>query len=89
MTPFGDEGPWKDHKASDLIHLALGGIMMNCGYDPDPAKHYDLPPIAPQLWHAYHIAGDQMIVGIIAALEKARISVSPSMRRCLRTPNST
>jgi crotonobetainyl-CoA:carnitine CoA-transferase CaiB-like acyl-CoA transferase len=68
MTPFGDEGPWKDHKASDLIHLALGGIMMNCGYDPDPAKHYDLPPIAPQLWHAYHIAGDQMIVGIIAAL---------------------
>ncbi len=68
MTPFGDEGPWKDHKASDLIHLALGGIMMNCGYDPDPAKHYDLPPIAPQLWHAYHIAGDQMVVGILAAL---------------------
>lgn len=68
MTPFGDDGPWKDHKASDLIHLALGGIMMNCGYDPDPAKHYDLPPIAPQLWHAYHIAGDQMVVGILAAL---------------------
>ena len=68
MTPFGDEGPWKDHKASDLVHLALGGIMMNCGYDPDPAKHYDLPPVAPQLWHAYHIAGDQMVVGILAAL---------------------
>jgi crotonobetainyl-CoA:carnitine CoA-transferase CaiB-like acyl-CoA transferase len=68
MSPFGDEGPWKDHKASDLIHLALGGIMMNCGYDPDPSKHYDLPPIAPQLWHAYHIAGDQMVVGILAAL---------------------
>jgi crotonobetainyl-CoA:carnitine CoA-transferase CaiB-like acyl-CoA transferase len=68
MTPFGDEGPWKDYKSSDLIHLALGGIMMNCGYDPDPTKHYDLPPIAPQLWHAYHIAGDQMVVGILAAL---------------------
>ncbi|MDB5382268.1 MAG: hypothetical protein JWO26_1900, partial [Rhodospirillales bacterium] len=68
ITPFGDEGPWKDHKASDLVHLALGGIMMNCGYDPDPAKHYDMPPIAPQLWHAYHIAGDQAVVGIIAAL---------------------
>ena len=68
MTPFGDEGPWKDYKASDLIHLALGGVMMNCGYDPDPSKHYDLPPIAPQLWHAYHIAGDQMVVGILAAL---------------------
>jgi crotonobetainyl-CoA:carnitine CoA-transferase CaiB-like acyl-CoA transferase len=57
ITPFGDVGPWKDHKASDLVHLALGGIMMNCGYDPDPARHYDMPPIAPQLWHAYHIAG--------------------------------
>lgn len=68
ITPFGDKGPWKDHKASDLVHLALGGIMMNCGYDPDPARHYDMPPIAPQLWHAYHIAGDQAVVGIIAAL---------------------
>lgn len=68
LTPFGDDGPWKDFKGSDLVHLALGGIMMNCGYDPDPAKHYDLPPIAPQLWHAYHIAGEQLMVGILAAL---------------------
>lgn len=68
VTPFGDEGPWRDHKASDLVHLALGGIMMNCGYDADPSGHFDMPPIAPQLWHAYHIAGDQTVVGIIAAL---------------------
>lgn len=68
MTPFGDTGPWKDFKGSDLIHLALGGVMMNCGYDPDPTLHYDLPPIAPQLWHAYHIAGEQLAVGILAAL---------------------
>src|SRR3954462_12727094 len=26
MTPFGDDGPWKDFQGSDLIHLALGGI---------------------------------------------------------------
>lgn len=25
ITPFGDSGPWKDFKSSDLIHLALGG----------------------------------------------------------------
>ena len=68
MTPFGDTGPWKDFKGSDLVHLALGGIMMNCGYDPDPARRYDLPPVAPQLWHAYHIAGEQLAVGILAAL---------------------
>ena len=68
MTPFGDDGPWTKFKGSDLIHLALGGVMMNCGYDPDPALNYDLPPIAPQLWHAYHIAGDQLAVGAVAAL---------------------
>ena len=68
MTPFGDDGPWKDFQSSDLIHLALGGIMMNCGYDPDPNLDYDTPPIAPQAWHAYHIAGEQLATGIIAAL---------------------
>jgi crotonobetainyl-CoA:carnitine CoA-transferase CaiB-like acyl-CoA transferase len=68
MSPFGDEGPWADFKASDLVHLALGGVMMNCGYDPAPGGKYDLPPIAPQMWHAYHIAGEQLAMGIIAAL---------------------
>ncbi|MGE0722998.1 MAG: CaiB/BaiF CoA transferase family protein [Alphaproteobacteria bacterium] len=68
LTPFGDEGPWKDFKGSDLIHLALGGVMMNCGYDPDPNLQYDTPPIAPQVWHAYHIAGEQLAIGIVAAL---------------------
>ena len=68
ITPFGDTGPWAKWKGSDLVHLALGGVMMNCGYDPDPHLHYDMPPIAPQLWHAYNIAGEQMAVGIVAAL---------------------
>jgi hypothetical protein len=68
MTPFGDHGPWADFKASDLMHLALGGVMMNCGYDPDPGGRYDLPPIAPQMWHAFHIAGEQLAVAILAAL---------------------
>jgi len=67
MTPFGDDGPWVDFKGSDLIHLALGGVMMNCGYDPDPDLQYDTPPIAPQVWHAYHIAGEQLATGITAA----------------------
>src|SRR6185503_14882678 len=68
ITPFGDEGPWSDFKACDLVHLALGGVMMNCGYDPAPGGKYDLPPIAPQMWHAYHIAGEQLSMAILAAL---------------------
>ncbi|MEJ1977302.1 MAG: CoA transferase [Acetobacteraceae bacterium] len=41
---------------------------MNCGYDPNPSLEYDTPPIAPQVWHAYHIAGEQLAVGLLAAL---------------------
>ena len=74
MTPFGDEGPWSSFKGSDLVHLALGGVMMNCGYDPDPEGKYDLPPIAPQIWHAYHIAGEQLHVGVLAALVERQAS---------------
>jgi crotonobetainyl-CoA:carnitine CoA-transferase CaiB-like acyl-CoA transferase len=68
MTPFGDSGPWAGYKGSDLVHLALGGVMMNCGYDPEPDGQYDLPPVAPQAWHAYHIAGEQLAFSIVAAL---------------------
>ena len=68
VTPFGDHGPWRDFKGSDLVHLALGGVMMNCGYDPTPDGKYDLPPIAPQMWHAYHVTGEQLAMAIIAAL---------------------
>jgi crotonobetainyl-CoA:carnitine CoA-transferase CaiB-like acyl-CoA transferase len=68
VTPFGDDGPWSDFKGSDLVHLALGGVMMNCGYDPAPDGKYDLPPIAPQMWHAYHVAGEQLSMAIMAAL---------------------
>ena len=68
MSPFGDDGPWASYRGSDLVHLALGGVMMNCGYDPDPDGAYDLPPIAPQMWHAYHVAGEQLSMGILAAL---------------------
>ncbi|MDQ8015815.1 MAG: CoA transferase [Bordetella sp.] len=68
ITPFGDEGPWKDFRGSDLVHLALGGVMMNTGYDPDPQGRPDLPPIAPQAFHAGHIACEQALVGILGAL---------------------
>lgn len=56
ITSFGQSGPWRDLVADDLVHLALGGQMMVCGYDPggdfdpsDPAPFYDTPPIAPQM----------------------------------------
>lgn len=68
ISPFGDEGPWAHYKASDLIHLALGGVVMNCGYDPTPEGTYDTPPVAPQMWQAYQIAGELSAMSITAAL---------------------
>ncbi len=68
ISPFGDTGPWADYVGSDLIHLALGGVVMNCGYDPDPTGTYDTPPVAPQMWHAYHITGEIMAAQIMVAL---------------------
>jgi len=68
LTPFGRSGPWRDYKATDLIHLALGGQMMCCGYNPREDGTYDTPPIAPQMWHAYHIAGNQAFIATVGAL---------------------
>ncbi|PRZ42817.1 crotonobetainyl-CoA:carnitine CoA-transferase CaiB-like acyl-CoA transferase [Antricoccus suffuscus] len=68
ITPFGEDGPWADFQGSDLVHLALGGMAMNSGYDPEPDGHYDTPPIAPQMWQAYHVAGEQGVIAVMAAL---------------------
>jgi len=43
VSPFGDTGPWADFKASDLIHLALGGRDDELCYDPGTGWHLDLP----------------------------------------------
>jgi crotonobetainyl-CoA:carnitine CoA-transferase CaiB-like acyl-CoA transferase len=68
LSPFGDIGPWGGFKGSDLIHLALGGVVMNCGYDPEPSGFYETPPVAPQMWQAYQIAGEMTAIAVIGAL---------------------
>jgi crotonobetainyl-CoA:carnitine CoA-transferase CaiB-like acyl-CoA transferase len=68
ISPFGDTGPWADWNGSDIVHLALGGVMMNCGYDPEPSGRYDTPPVAPPRWQSYHIAGEMTAIAIVAAL---------------------
>jgi len=68
ITPFGDDGPWAHFEASDLVQLALGGVMDNCGYDPEPDGTYDTPPIAPQMWQSYQIAGELAAISILGAL---------------------
>lgn len=68
ITPFGLDGPYRDFRMTDLTHLAMGGVMASCGYDPQPGGEYDTPPIAPEMWQAYHIACENAVVAITAAL---------------------
>src|SRR5262249_7888749 len=68
ITPFGLNGPYRDLKMTDLTHLAMGGVMASCGYDPRPDGVYDTPPIAPGMWQACHIACEYAVIAITAAL---------------------
>lgn len=72
ITPFGQNGPWKDYQSSDLIQLALGGIMAVTGYDDIP----DAPPIAPAGGQSAHLAGYFAAMGIVSALLDKELSDS-------------
>ncbi|MBI2886518.1 MAG: CoA transferase [Chloroflexi bacterium] len=63
ITPFGQTGPYRDLKSSDLVSLALGGPLWSCGYDD-----HGLPPARPYTDAAYHIACHYAFVGVVAAL---------------------
>ena len=66
LSPFGQEGPWRDYIATDLVHMAAGGQMASSGYDEDEAP--DAPPIAPGGGNAWHIGGHYALLAIATAL---------------------
>ena len=66
LTPFGQTGPWRDYHTSDLLHLAAGGQMASCGYDPEDVP--DAPPIAPGGGNAWHMGCHYAYIAIMAAL---------------------
>ena len=61
ITPFGQTGPYRDYKASDLVGLAMGGYMYVTGWP-------DTPPT--RLWgsQAYHTASNRAYIAILLAL---------------------
>lgn len=61
ITPFGQRGPWRNYKASDLIGAAIGGLLFTCGW-PDKA------PERIGGSQSYHMASVQATVGILMAL---------------------
>ena len=60
ITPFGQSGPYRDYKASDIVVMALGGYMYLCG-DPDR------PPVRFGCPQAYLHASMSAAVATLAA----------------------
>lgn len=61
ITPFGQSGPYRNYKDSDLVCTAFGGIMYITG-DPDR------PPVRISLPQAYLHAGAEAAAGAMLAL---------------------
>jgi crotonobetainyl-CoA:carnitine CoA-transferase CaiB-like acyl-CoA transferase len=61
ITPFGQTGPYRDLKASDIVLIAMSGWMYLCG-DPDH------PPVRVSSPQAYLNAGAEAAVACLIAL---------------------
>jgi crotonobetainyl-CoA:carnitine CoA-transferase CaiB-like acyl-CoA transferase len=68
LTPFGQDGPWADYLADDLVLMALGGSMAACGYGPGPDGAYDTPPLACHGDQAWRTASTYAAVAVLGAL---------------------
>ncbi|MSQ61055.1 MAG: CoA transferase [Dehalococcoidia bacterium] len=63
LTDFGQNGPWRDLKANDTSHMALGGPMGSSGYS-DPT----VTPIGGQGHQPWNVAGTLGAHAIVSAL---------------------
>ncbi len=61
ITPFGQEGPYKDYKGPDMVVFALSGLMSLCG-DPDRQ------PVQISFPQSYLAASTYAAEGILIAL---------------------
>jgi crotonobetainyl-CoA:carnitine CoA-transferase CaiB-like acyl-CoA transferase len=61
ITPFGQNGPYRDYKTSDLVSMSMGGITWLIG-DPDR------PPVTVGAPQAFLFAGQYASIGSLLAL---------------------
>jgi len=67
ITPFGQTGPNRDFKGSDIVAQAMGGLMNLAGFPDDP-------PYRLHGSQAYHSASVQAAVGTVTALYTREIT---------------
>lgn len=64
ITGYGQTGPYRNLNTSDLVNMAMGGIMASCGYDHIP----DAPPICCDGWIGYATGCNFGVMGTLTAL---------------------
>ncbi|MEG1720328.1 MAG: CoA transferase, partial [Pseudoflavonifractor sp.] len=64
LTPFGEEGPWKDLPDYDLLVMARAGLMEKTGFPEKPTR------IAPPL--SYYYGSWHLTAGMLAAYLQAQ-----------------
>ena len=61
ITGFGQTGPFSKYKISDLVALAVGGVLFTMGFPDDP-------PTSLGGLQAYHMASSNAAIGALIAL---------------------
>ena len=67
ITGFGQTGPYKDFEASDLIGLAMSGLLYTIGFPEDP-------PTTLGASQAYHVASANAAIGALMALYNRKVT---------------
>ncbi len=81
ITNFGQDGPNRHYKSSDMIASALGGQMYICGAP-------EMPPLKPFSNQAYYTASTFAAIGILLALHSRHTSgrgqhIDISLQECV------
>jgi benzylsuccinate CoA-transferase BbsE subunit len=61
ISSFGQEGPYRDYKAPDIVLRAMSGLIFTVG-DPDR------PPLTTGNEHSYHVGAMHGAIGTVVAL---------------------
>ena len=64
LTPFGEDGPWKDYPDYDLLVMARSGLLEKTGFPERPTK-FGFPL-------SYFYAGWELAAGMLAAYLRAQ-----------------
>lgn len=81
ITPFGQDGPYKDYKATDIVGMAMGGSIYTTGYP-------DKPPLRISFPQAFLHAGIQAAAATVIALYHRQTAgegqyIDVSMQQCV------